>query len=105
MVEAGEVRLRDKPYEVAVALLRCGQERQVVRVAFSGLARGQSLAIRPIGGRDVRLDADDRANPVLQRLVKEMEGSEHVAVIGDRDSGHAQLGDPATELGESIGAV
>jgi hypothetical protein len=26
-------------------------------------------------------------------------------VVGDRDRGHAQLGDPLAELGESVGAV
>ena len=39
VVEARQVRLGDEPHEVAVALLRRGEDRQVVRVAFARLAR------------------------------------------------------------------
>jgi len=42
---------------------------------------------------------------VLERLVEEVEGAEHVAVVGDRDGGHAELGDAAAELRETIRAI
>ena len=43
-------------------------------------------------GREVGLDADDRLDPGVLRLLVELVGAEHVAVVGHRDRGHPQLG-------------
>jgi hypothetical protein len=105
VIEARQIGLGDQPDQVSVALLGRGQDRQVVRVPLSRLARGLELAIAAVGRSDVRLDADDGPHSVLERLVEEVKRAEHVAVVGDRDRGHAELGDPAAELGQPVGAV
>ncbi len=105
VVEARQIRLGDQADEIAVALLRRREDGQVVGVALARLARRLFLAIRPVAGSDVRLDADDRADAVLKSLVEEVEGPEHVAVVGDRDRRHAELGDALAQLGQSVGAV
>ena len=105
VVEAREVRLGDEPNEIPVALLRRGQDRQVVRVAFSRLARRLRFLVLAAGRRDVRLDPDDRPDAVLERFVEKVEGAEHVAVVGDRHRRHAELRDALAQLRQLVRAV
>ena len=105
VIEARQVGLGDEPDEVLVALLRRGEDRQVVGVALARLARRLGFAVPAIRRRDVRLDADDRPDAVLQRLVVEGERPEHVAVVGDGDRGHAELRHALAELRQAVGAV
>ena len=54
---------------------------------------------------EVGLDADDRLDPGVLRLAVELVGAEHVAVVGHRDRGHAQLGGPRGERSQPGGTV
>ena len=82
--EAVEVRVRRHLDEVAVALRRLGQQREVVDVVL--------VAPRPVvpAGRDhVGLGADHRREVGLPRRAVEVEDAVHVPVVGDADGGLA----------------
>ena len=105
MVEARQVGLGDELHEVLVARLRRGENREVVRVPLARLGRRRSFLVAAIAGSDVGLDAQDGPDALLQRLVVEGKGAEHVAVVGDRDSRHVELADPPAELPDPVRAV
>ena len=77
----------------------------MIGVPFPRFARGHGLPIPPIGGRDVGLDAENRPDAVLQGLLVEGERPEHVAVVGDGDRRHPELGDPLAQLRQTVRAV
>ena len=74
--EQGHVRVGTRTAHV-IALLRLGTP------AHPGLV----AAVRARG--DVRLGADDRLDAVVGRRLPEVVRTEHVAVVGHRDGGHA----------------
>jgi hypothetical protein len=93
-LEAGQ---RRHPEEVVHAGRVLGQQRHVrVRagardVVPAAVAPPDAGAVLPGGaGRQVRLDADDRLDAVLLRLLPELVGAEDEAVVGRRDGRHAQ---------------
>lgn len=55
------------------------------------LAPQHRLLVHARLGRDVRLDAEDGLHPGAGRLLVEVVGAVHVAMVGDRDRGHLQL--------------
>ena len=77
--------------EVAVALGVAGQEDQVV---------GDPLAAvgAPLGTGDVGLEPDDRLDARFLGLLVEIDGSEHVAVVGHRHGFHARGGQPLHQI-------
>ena len=97
VIEAVEVAVADQALEVAVADLVLGQEHQVVVLAV-GLGRRVAVG-------DVGLAAEDRLDPVgLGRLV-ELDGAEHVAVVGHRHGLHPPLRDLRAQVRHPDGAV
>jgi hypothetical protein len=46
-----------------------------------------ALLLESTGGRDVNLATDDRLDAVTHRLPIELDGTEHVAVVGHGDRG------------------
>ena len=76
--------------QVGVPLVRLGQQRQVRVAARAGVA--------VVG--DVDLAADDRLDPLLRRLLVEVDRAGERAVVGERDGGHLQLGRPGRERGD-----
>jgi hypothetical protein len=105
VVEARQVGLGDELDEVLVARLGRREDRQVVRVSLTRLGCRRRFLVAAVSRRDVRLDAEDRADALLQGLVVEGEGPEHVAVVGDRDRRHLELLDATTHLPDPVRAV
>jgi hypothetical protein len=99
VVEAFEVGLRGQLDEVAVAGLAGGEQHQVVAAPLAG------GAVEAVALGDVRFDAEDRFDPRLARQVVELDGAEHVAMVGQRHSRHARRGRGADDLVEAVGAV
>ena len=105
MVEARQVGLGDETDEVPVTRLSRGEDRQVIRVPVARLARRLRFAVAPVRRRDVRLDAQDRPDALLESFVVEGKRPEHVAVIGHGDRRHLELPDAAAQLSQPVGAV
>ena len=95
VVVALEVAERGELDEVAVALVRLGEQRQV-RVALRLLVTVVS---------DVHLAPEDRLDALLVALAVELDGAGERAVIGERDGGHLQLGRAGGQRGDAAGAV
>ncbi len=74
-------------------------------VVVAAVVEVDALALEARAGSEVGLDADDRLDPGRLRLLVELIGPEHVAVVGHRDRGHLQLGGPLGQLGEPGGTV
>ena len=55
-------------------------------------------AVVAIGGRDIGFAAKDEFDAVFSGVFEEIDGAEHVAVIGDRDRVHAHRMDPGKEV-------
>jgi hypothetical protein len=100
-----EARQRGHPEEVVHARGVLGQQRHVGVGAAAGdvvvaavvpSAPGCGRAARARG--DVRLDADDRLDPVLARRPPELVGAEDVAVVGGGHGGHAHPGGLAEQV-------
>ena len=81
--------------QVPVALVGLGQERQV-RVAL--LLLGRVVA-------DVHLTADQRLDALLPGVLVELHGAGERAVVGERHSGHLELGRPSGEVRDPAGPV
>ena len=95
VVVALEVAERGELDEVAVALVRLGEQRQV-RVALR-------LPVTVVG--DVHLAPEDRLDALLAALAVELDGAGERAVVGERDGGHLQLGGAGGQRGDAAGAV
>ena len=76
--------------QVGVALVRLGQQRQVRVAARAGVA--------VVG--DVDLAAHDRLDPLLRRLLVEVDGAGQRAVVGQRHRRHLELGRACGERGD-----
>jgi hypothetical protein len=111
-----EVRSRRQPHQVAVPLLVAGQHDQMVvglDLAAATAAGEHGLVARrspgalgePAAGRHVQLAADDGLDPVPPSRTEEVQGPEHVAVIGHRHRRHALLGGRAHEIVDPAGAI
>jgi hypothetical protein len=83
--------------EVPVPLGVAGEKDEVVSAAL-GL-------VRPVARGHVRLAAEDRLHARGDRLLVEIDRAEHVAVIGDRHRGHAELAHPRDEILKAHRAV
>jgi hypothetical protein len=85
VVEAVDERGRRELDQVPVPgeILREEDHVEVALAARAILARA---------GRDVRLHPEDRLDPRLLRLLVELDRPEQVAVVGERERGHAELG-------------
>ena len=70
-----------QPDEVSVPLLASGEQKKVVSASGGGVA-ARSLD-------DVDLAADDRLQPSRRAGAMELDGAEHVAVVGHGHRGHA----------------
>ena len=95
VVVALEVAERRELDEVAVALVRLGEQRQV-RVALR-------LPVPVV--RDVHLAPEERLDAHLAALAVELDGAGERAVVGERDGGHLQLGGPSGQRGDAASAV
>ena len=95
VVVALEVAERGELDEVAVALVRLGQQRQV-RVALRLLA--------PVV-RDVDLAAEQRLDAVLAAFPVELDRARERAVVGESDGRHLQLGRAGGERGDAARPV
>ena len=71
---------------------------------IGGLAR-LARAVGAIARRDIHLAPEDRLDAALPGFVVERDGREQIAVFGDRDGRHLQLGDAVQELPHPAGAV
>ena len=105
VVETREIGFGHETDEIPVTRLGRGQDRQVIRVPVARLARRLRFAVAPVRRRDVRLDAQDRPDALLESLVVEGKRPEHVAVIGHGDRRHLELPDAAAQLSQPVGAV
>src|SRR5690606_27209658 len=83
--------------QVAVASLILRQQDDVVVLAIASRRR---LALR-----EVCLAAEDRLDAVRFGLLVELDGPEHVAVVGDRDGLHAPLLDGLAQVLGPDGAI
>src|SRR5262249_8289062 len=97
VVEALAVARADQPAEVAVPLLVHGQHDHVV-VAAGLVVVDTAGLVEAAVGRDVELAADDRLHARLLRLGEELDGAEHVAVVGDGAGVHPGGPHPRQEL-------
>ncbi len=103
VVEAFEEGLRRQAHEVADALAVAGQEGEVEGIFVTRSAAGGTL--EPAVGGDVGFQADDRLDAGGFGLSEEFDGPVEVAVVGDRQRGHAEVLDPLDQLGNLAGAV
>ena len=96
VVDAGTVVLALHPgdgvelHQVVVALVVHGQQDQVVPVAPVALAHFLVGAVGVALRVDVELAADDRLDAGLLAGLVEVDGPEHVAVVGDGQRPHAR---------------
>ena len=102
---------RRQPEQVVHALGGLGQHgdvgvgaaaRDVVLVALAAaVAPADPATLEPAGaGREVGLDPDDRADPAGPSLLVEVERTEHVAVVGDRQGRHLEPGGLVEQLAD-----
>ena len=84
--------------------VRVGAARRDVVGAAVVEVDALALEARDVGG-GVRLHPDDRLDPRGLRLLVELVGAEHVAVVGHRHRGHADLGGALGQRLEAGGAV
>ena len=108
-LEAGE---RGHPEEVVHAARGAGEQRHVGvgararDVVLAALAPAHPGAVLPRRARsDVCLDADDRLDAVLLRLLPELVRPEDVPVVRRRDRGHPHprgLGEEVVDLGGTV---
>ena len=61
--------------------------------------------VKTAAGRNVNLTADNRTNAIFAGLLKELHGTVHIAVIGERDRRHACFLDPPDQVGHATGPV
>ncbi len=97
VIEALEVPVADQALEILVADLVLGQEDDVVIFAV-GLGLGLTIG-------DVGLAAEDRLHTVGLGLLVELDGAEHVAVVGHRHRLHAPFLNLAAEVRHADGTV
>ncbi len=90
-----EIRRRGELDQVPVALVRLRQERQM----------GVPLGLRTAVVADVHLAADNRLDPLLLRLLIELDRAGQRAVVGQRHGRHFQLGRAGGERGNPAGPV
>ena len=74
-------------------------------VVLAAVAPAHPGLVEPAAGGDVGLGADDRLDAVRRRLLPEVVGAEHVAVVGHRQRRHAELGGAGEQLVEARRAV
>ena len=100
VVVAVDMGVGDEPAEVAIADVVLRQEDQV-----EGLGVGLALLLghRPAG--DVRLDADDRLDALVDAGLVEADGAVERAVIGDGEAVEALLGRRIDEVRDPPEAV
>ena len=99
VVEPLQVRQGDQLYQVLVAGVALGQEGQVV-----GALVGWGLGVAALR-RHIHLAADDGLDARGGALGVEVYGPVQVAVVGDGQSGHAQLFGSANELMDAAQAI
>src|SRR5262249_13922847 len=97
VVEALAVARADQPAEVAVPLLVHGQHDHVV-VAAGLVVVDTAGLVEAAVWRGVGLAPDDRLHASLLRLGEELDGTEHVAVVGDGAGVHPGGPHPRQEL-------
>jgi hypothetical protein len=100
VIEAVGVSRRDQADQVVEALIGLGEQHEVV-----GRFAGLSGPIGPAARGDVDLTAEDGLDSALARLVVKGDGREQIAVFGDRDGRHLQLGHAIEQLAHPAGAV
>ncbi len=89
VAEAGEVD------QVGVARVVGGKEREV----------GVPLRLGATVVGDVDLAADQRLDPCPLRILEELDGARHRAVVGEADGRHLELGGAGDEIGDPAGPV
>ncbi len=105
-------RERRQPEQVVHPLRGLGEEGHVRvgagprHVVLAAAAPAHARLVAAVGaGCHVGLGADDRLDAGLGRLLPEIVGAEVVAVVGDRDRGHALLGHRLHEVPDPRRAV
>ena len=86
--------------QVVIPLVGLGEQHQVVG-RFADVA---ALGV-PASRRDVDFAAEDRLHAPLLRVVVKNHRRKHVAVLGDRQRGHVQLGGLIERLVDPAGPV
>jgi hypothetical protein len=76
----------------------------IVRAGVGRLILDARL-VHPRSVRHVHLAADDRLDAGRLHRVVELDRAEHVAVVGDRAGGHAELGNSLREVFRASSAV
>ena len=106
VVEALRVAEGHQAAEVAVPFL-VGRQQDEMEIAggLEVVAPDDPLLVPPIAWRDVHLAADDRLHPMRDARLVELDGAEHVAVVGHRDRRHAELLHARHELRDLVGPV
>jgi hypothetical protein len=102
VVEALLVALRDQPDQVLVAAEALREEDEVM---VGLLLTRDRHALAPVPERDVGFDADDRTDPLLERLLVELDRPEEVSVVGDGDGLHPHRGRLVDHGVDLLGAV
>ena len=105
VVEAFDEAFRDELDEVLVAGVVRGEDDEVVVRAGVRLLVFDGRLVEAGAVRDVHLAADDRLDPRPFHGVVELDGPEHVAVVGDGARRHAELRHPFRERVGPAGAV
>ena len=100
VVVAVDVGVGDQPAQVLVAGPVLGEQDQVERLGV-----GLAFLVRHGSAGDVRLDADDRLDPLVLRGLVEGDRSVEGAVVGQGERIHALLGRRVDQLGDPSEAV
>ena len=110
--EALDAGPRRQPEQVVHAGGVLGEQRQVGERTTTGhvvvpaLVPLHARAVEPAGARrEIGLDADDRLDAASRGLLVEVVGTEHVAVVGDRQSRHLLRDRLVKQLADPRGAV
>ena len=102
VVEALLKTLGDELDQVLVARVILGQQNEMVVGLFLALC---GLPIAAVARRHVRFDSDDRADPLLERLLIELDGAEQIAVVRDGDRLHPECDGLLEHLVDLLRAV
>ena len=103
VVEASEIRLAAQHEQVLPARVVHREQDEVI-AAFAAAAVG-AISAGLAGRRDIGLNAQDGLDAFFLAGLIEHCGPEHVAVVGDRAAGHAQLGDAIDKFVNLVAAV
>ncbi len=90
VVEALEIAPRHQHHQIAVAGVVHREQQQVVDRVEARVVLLAALPFEARAGCEVDLAAEDRLHARVARLLVELDGAEEIAVVGHRDSRHAE---------------